>query len=214
MLAGSARGEPSTAPSLPDEGEALIAINELSLAESLLDGFQSRSEALDRAISLAPALRCRGLLLAALGDREGALAALRQALAQHELAPRPIDEARTLLVLGQIHRRANQRRAAGDTLERALAIFERLGARQWAERARAEIARLGLRRKAGNELTPTELQVAQQASSGMTNREIAAALFISPKTVEANLARVYRKLGISSRAQLGRQMAERERTKT
>jgi ATP/maltotriose-dependent transcriptional regulator MalT len=214
MLEGSARGEPSAAPSLPDEVEALIGINELSLAESLLDGFQSRSEALDRPVSLAPALRCRGLLLAARGDRVGALAALGQALAQHELAPRPIDEARTLLAFGQIHRRANQRRAASDTLERALAIFERLGARQWAKRARAEIARLGLRRGAGNELTPTELQVAEQAAAGMTNREIAGALFISPKTVEANLARVYRKLGISSRAQLGRQMAERERTKT
>jgi DNA-binding CsgD family transcriptional regulator len=214
MLEGASLGEPSAAPSLPDEVEALIAIDEVSLAESLLDGFQSRSAALDRAVSLAPALRCRGLLLAARGDQEAALAALGQALAQHQLAPRPIDNARTLLVLGQVQRRANQRGAARETLEHALQIFEQLGAEQWAKRTRAELARLGLRRKAGGELTPTELQVAEHAASGMTNRQIAGALFISPKTVEANLARVYRKLGISSRAQLGRQIAEREQTKT
>jgi DNA-binding CsgD family transcriptional regulator len=165
-------------------------------------------------VSVAPALRCGGLLLAARGDQEGALAALRQALQQHERAPRPIELARTLLALGQVQRRANQRRDARETLERAQAMFEQLGANQWATRARGELARLGLRRKAGAELTPTELQVAEHAASGMTNREVAGALFISPKTVEANLARVYRKLGISSRAQLGRQMAERARTKT
>jgi DNA-binding CsgD family transcriptional regulator len=206
--------EPSSAPFVPDEIEALIGIGDLPSAESLLGALETRARALDRAVSLAPAARCRGLLLAAQGEQGGALAAFALALEQHERAHRPIELARTLLAMGRVQRRANQRRAASETLERALAIFEQLGTKQWAKRTRAELARLGLRRKTGGELTPTELQVAVHAASGMINREISAALFISPKTVEANLARVYRKLRISSRAQLGRQIAERERTKT
>jgi DNA-binding CsgD family transcriptional regulator len=204
-------GEPSSAPFVPDEIEALIAVGELPLAASLLDTLETRAGALDRAVSLAPAARCRGLLLAAQGDHEAALAAFARALEQHQRAHRPVELARTLLALGQVQRRANHRRAARETLERALALFEELGAAQWARRTRGELARLGLRRRAGDELTPTEEQVAEHAACGMTNRQIASALFISPKTVEANLARAYRKLGISSRAELGRLIAERDR---
>ena len=101
-----------------------------------------------------------------------------------------------------IQRRAKQRRAARESLSQALAIFEELGARLWAERARTELARIG-GRASGDELTPTEAQVAARAAAGETNREIADALFMSVKTVEANLSRVYRKLDVSSRRQLG-----------
>ena len=87
------------------------------------------------------------------------------------------------------------------SLEEALAVFEKLGAPLWAERARAELARIG-GRASGDELTPTEAQVAARAAAGETNREIAEALFMSVKTVEANLSRVYRKLDVSSRRQL------------
>ena len=73
----------------------------------------------------------------------------------------------------------------------------------WGERTRAELARVGLRRAAPDELTENERRVAEHAASGLTNREVAAQLYMSPKTVEANLARVYRKLGIHSRAELG-----------
>jgi DNA-binding CsgD family transcriptional regulator len=211
MLEEAGLGEPSSAAFLSDEIEALIALGELALAESLLDMLEQRARALDRAVSLAPALRCRGLLLAARGDHDGALAAFPGAVEQHQRASRPVELARTLLALGQVQRRANRRREARETLERGLAIFEEVGAAQWATRTRGELARLGLRRDAGNELTPTEEQVAQRAASGMTNRQIAGALFISPKTVEANLARVYRKLGIASRAELGRRFAEEQR---
>ena len=204
-------GEPSSAPFLTDEIEALIAVGDLGLAESLLDTLEKRARALDRAVSLAPAARCRGLLLAARGDCESAFAEFRLALEQHERALRPVELARTLLALGRVQRRANRRRAARETLERALEIFEQRGAAQWARRTRTELARLGLRRRAGGELTPTELQVAERAASGMTNRQIAGVLFVSPKTVEANLARAYRKLGIASRAELGREIARRER---
>jgi DNA-binding CsgD family transcriptional regulator len=122
-------------------------------------------------------------------------------------SPMPFEAARTFLAAGEIRRRAGRRRAALDALETARDAFERLGASQWAERAAADIARLGLQRSAPTQLTPSELRIAQLAGSGMTNREVAAKLFISAKTVEANLARAYSKLGIRSRAELGRVVA-------
>ena len=82
-----------------------------------------------------------------------------------------------------------------------------MGAALWAERARTELARVGLRRSALAQLTPSEQRVAELAAAGQTNREVAAQLFISPKTVEANLARIYHKLGVRSRAELGAQAA-------
>ena len=88
----------------------------------------------------------------------------------------------------------------------AASIFERIGAPIWAGQARRELDRVGLRR-APDELTVSERRVAELAASGMTNREVARAAFMSPKTVEANLSRVYRKLGIRSRAELGVRMA-------
>jgi len=115
----------------------------------------------------------------------------------------PFELGRTLLVMGQVQRRAKHKRAAREHLDRALEIFESLPAPPWADRARAELSRLGLRPPAPLALTATEERVAALAAAGHTNREVAQALFVSPKTVEANLARIYRKLGISSRAELG-----------
>ena len=133
-----------------------------------------------------------------------------RALEAHESLPLPFELARTLLVAGQVHRRRNERRLAKDALERSSAILEELGAPLWLEKARAELRRLGLRKRTGDELTPSEEAVAALAASGLTNREIAERMFVSPKTVEANLARAYRKLGIRSRAELGAHMAARE----
>jgi DNA-binding CsgD family transcriptional regulator len=118
----------------------------------------------------------------------------------------PFERARTLLVRGVIQRRARKRAQAKKSFEQALEIFEHAGARLWTERARAELDRVGLRRTSGADLTQGERRVAELAAQGLTNRETAAALSMSPKTVEANLTRAYRKLGISSRAQLGAQM--------
>jgi DNA-binding CsgD family transcriptional regulator len=195
---------------LANEIEALTGVGELPPAQSLLEPLETRARQVGWPIAVAVAGRCRGLLLAARGEHEEALTALEEALVQHERVHHPVEMARTLLVQGQVERRANRRRAAEATLGRALAIFEEVGAARWAERTRGELARLGLRRAGGEELTPSEQRVAEHAGSGMTNREIAAALFISPKTVEANLTRIYRKLEIGSRAELGRRMAERE----
>ena len=121
----------------------------------------------------------------------------------------PFERARTLLVKGQIERRARRRGRAKESFEQALEIFEHIGARLWADRARAELERVGLRRTSGGGLTEGERRVAELSAQGLTNRQVAAALFMSPKTVEANLARAYRKLGIRSRAELGALMAQR-----
>jgi DNA-binding CsgD family transcriptional regulator len=108
-----------------------------------------------------------------------------------------------LLIAGRIARRSRSKRVAAGHLGQALAMFEDAGARLWAQRARTELGRVGLRPARSEVLTAAERQVAELAARGRTNREVAAQLFMSSKTVEANLARVYRKLGIRSRAELG-----------
>jgi DNA-binding NarL/FixJ family response regulator len=125
----------------------------------------------------------------------------------------PLELARSLLVLGQVERRAKQKAPAKAALDECRAICDQIGAALWAARARAELARLGRRAKV-DELTPTEQRVAQLASSGLTNREIASTAFMSEKTVEANLSRVYRKLGLRSRTELARRLANAEKQRT
>ena len=141
-------------------------------------------------------MRCRGLIAAVEGRPDDALTALHEAIAVHAEVPQPFDRARTLMVLGTTQRRAKQRAEARGSLEAALAVFEELGAALWAERARAEIARLGGRRaRDRDELSETERRIAELAAGGRSNREIAGELFVSERTVESNLTRAYRKLG-------------------
>ncbi len=194
-----------------DHVEALIAAGEFRLAEEALERFEEQGSATGRAWALATAARCRGLLLSAAGDLAGAIRALETAMAAHQSMEIPFELARTLMVKGQIHRRRKEKLLARGALEQSVEIFDRLGSRLWAQRARAELGRVGSRRSDPHELTVTEERVAALAASGLTNRVIAERAFLSPKTVESNLARVYQKLGINSRAQLGRAMAERER---
>jgi DNA-binding CsgD family transcriptional regulator len=195
--------EPIHAFWLPDGIEALIGVASLERAERLLQMLEQRALQLERTWALAAAARCRGLLVAAQGDLDAALRELDEALAHQEPTGMPIEVARTLLAKGQIERRARQKSKAKETLHDAQAIFERHGARLWAERASTELDGLGLRRVESDELSPIERRVAELAASGLTNRKIGAELFISPKTVEAHLGHTYRKLGIRSRAQLG-----------
>jgi DNA-binding CsgD family transcriptional regulator len=150
----------------------------------------------------ADALRCRALVLAGRGEYDGALAAAHDAATVAERVPAPFNRAWTLLVLGEIQRRARQRRAARETLQRALEIFESLGAPLWADRVRREIARIGGRAASPSELTPTEQRVAVLVAEGKTNKEVAAELVVSVRAVEANLSRIYAKLGIRSRTEL------------
>jgi DNA-binding CsgD family transcriptional regulator len=106
-------------------------------------------------------------------------------------------------------RRQKQWRSARDSLDRSLEIFERLGAALWADKASTEIARIGGRSPGPIDLTPTEQEVADLVGSGLTNREVANALFLSVSTVEANLRRIYRKLDVRSRTELSRKLSER-----
>jgi DNA-binding CsgD family transcriptional regulator len=198
-----------TAVIIPDQIEALVALGELQRADALTAMLQQHARENDRPSALANAARSRGLLAAARGDLAAAATELQLALDQLDRVEMPLELGRTLLVLGQVKRRAKQKRIARETFTRALETFETIGARLWAARARSELERTGIRHSEGDELTPTELRVAHLAAQGLTNKRIAETLFISPKTVEANLARVYLKLGIRSRAALGVAMAHR-----
>jgi DNA-binding CsgD family transcriptional regulator len=125
-------------------------------------------------------------------------------MAAHERLPMPFARARTLLVQGRLRRRAKERLAARDALLAASGIFEELGAQRWTEHAASELQRLGLRRGPAHDLTPAEERIAQLVASGMSNREVAAAVYVTPKTVEAHLSRIYRKLGVRTRRELAR----------
>ena len=119
----------------------------------------------------------------------------------------PFERARTLLAKGRVHHRRKEKRLADEALGEAVRIFEELGSPLWAERAHAELERAGLRQRDPDELNETERQVAELAAQGLSNQEIAQRAFLSVKTVEANLTRVYRKLGIRSRAGLARRLS-------
>ena len=145
--------------------------------------------------------------MAAHGDHERALASFEHALSEHDRTTDPFQHARTLLALGRTQRRAKKRGDARTTLEDALARFERLGAPLWADQSRAEVARIGGRTPAGDELTDGESRIARLVAEGRTNREVAATLFLTVHSVETALTRVYRKLGVRSRAELARLFA-------
>ena len=189
-------------PCIPDAIEVSIALGDLEAARELLEDHEAKGRALDRPWALATAGRCRGLELGVRGELDAALEALRGALAEHERVPQPLELGRTLLVKGEVERRAKQKRSARGSLAEALRIFEELGASLWAERARAQLERVGGAAVGPAGLTPTERRVAELVAEGRTNREVADALFISVKTVEANLSRVFHKLGVRSRAEL------------
>jgi DNA-binding CsgD family transcriptional regulator len=194
--------EPAYFRVVPDAIEALVALGRVDEAESLLEPFEAAGEDLRRAWTIATGGRCRALVVAARGDLDGASAAADEAVRVHDQLPLPFELGRTLLVRGTVERRAKRKREARDTLSTALEIFEGLGAALWAEKARAELARIGGRAPSSMELTPTEARVAELVAAGSTNREAADALFVSVHTIEANLKRIYRKLGIRSRTEL------------
>jgi DNA-binding CsgD family transcriptional regulator len=197
-----------TSAYIPDAVEAMVALRRHSDAEPLIAALEDNGTRLDRPWMLAIGARCRSMWLAGQGDVEAAAKKARDAMAEHERLAMPFECARTQLLLGQLQRRQRQKESARSTLRAALDAFHSMGTPLWADRARAELARADAGPTRDLSLTPSEQRVAELAASGMTNRDVATALFISPKTVEANLARIYRKLGIKTRAELGRIIGE------
>lgn len=198
--------EPGLTRFVPDLVEALAACGRLPEAEELLSWYEANAERLERASAQGAAARCRGFLTATAGDLAGALVAFEVARAHHERVPMPFDLARTLLALGAARRRGNERRAARETLAAAQELFASAGASVWEQRAQAELARIGGRAPSTGELTPVEARVAELTAAGQTNREVAASLFLSTRTVEGHLSRIYGKLGVRSRVELARRL--------
>jgi DNA-binding CsgD family transcriptional regulator/tetratricopeptide (TPR) repeat protein len=190
-----------------DHIEALIGVGDFDAAESSLSRLEHQARKLDRAWALAVAARCRGLmLLTASTDGCAALAILDEALVHHDRLPMPFERGRTLLVAGVARRRAKHLTDAHRILGEAQSTFETLGAPLWAAMTARERARigghLGRRRRTSLELTVTERRVAELVTAGATNPEVAATLFISRRTVEDHLSKIYRKLGVRSRTEL------------
>jgi DNA-binding CsgD family transcriptional regulator len=198
------------APLWGDAIEILVRGGELEQASVYLVEYELNSRRLGSPWALAVAARCRGVLAAAEGDPTSAFAAFEQSLTELEGFPYPFERGRTLLCLGIVRRQAQLKKAAREALEQALAVFEKLGARLWAEKAQSELKRISGRRTTSDELTETEHRVAELAARGRTNKEIAAELYMGVSTVEAHLSRVYRKLGVRSRTELAGRITARD----
>lgn len=187
--------------------EALVAVGDLDRATAVLDRVEPRALALQRPSAVGWVLRGRALVHAHRGDVEAALDSARAAVAVYEPTSLVYDRARALLTLGIVLRRFKLKAEARAALAPALEMFEGMGARSFVERTRVELGRLGVRAVTSLTLTETERRVAELAAGGRTTRQIADSLFISTKTVEANMTRIYRKLGVSNRAELATLLA-------
>jgi DNA-binding CsgD family transcriptional regulator len=202
-IAQRERPSPEVFPARALLAEGLVGIGDLPRARRVVQALEDDARGGDNRLGLAMVLHGRALLHAADGDLLAGRASCEEAVDAYSRLALPFELARCLLGLGAIQRRAKLKRPARETLERAVAIFEELGAPLWAERGRAELSRIGGRQpSADGGLTATERRVAELAATGRTNKQIAAELFLSERTVEANLTKVYRKLGIRSRTEL------------
>lgn len=185
-----------------DAAEAAVLVGDLDRAEGLVADLERLATTAGGRWAPVAASRARAALALARGDDdmvELADRAVRRA-ADH---PDPYEVARSRLVAGVAHRAAGSRQAARDLLSAAQESFARLGNVAWQERATAELGRIsGRRPHDAGALTPTQESIADLAADGLTNREIAARLYLSPKTVENNLTAIYRALGVRSRTEL------------
>jgi DNA-binding CsgD family transcriptional regulator len=189
-----------------DRVEALARTGRRDDAIAALQKLEGQAQSTGRTWAHAVTARCQGVLA---GEQEFR-AHFERALEWHAKAELPFETARTHLAFGERLRRAGHRSDSRPQLEAAGKIFERLGAQPWLRRAEAELQSSGRtvrpRDARDDELTPSELQVALRVAEGLTNREVAGVLFLSPKTVEHHLSSIYRKLGVRSRTELARRM--------
>ena len=191
---------------IPDLIESHARAGDLDQARSLLPGYLAQVPGDANPPPAARAARCRAITAAADFDHH-----FQEAISLHERANIVFQHARTHLAYGERLRRAQRRRDARVQLRAAAEIFDRLDARPWAERTRAELRASGETMTAaghgGEQLTPQELQIALLVSQGRTNAEVGRAVFLSTRTVEFHLSRAYRKLGVASRTELTRRLA-------
>ena len=186
--------------------EACVGLGELDRAEALTEQFASEAV---QVRSHAQALRCCGLVAAARGATDAAVDAYEHSLAVQAQRPEPYETGRTLIALGSLWRRTQQKRAARDVLEGAVRELETCHAAVEAKRARDELARIGGRTARPGELTATEMQIAALVAAGRSNDAIGRELHITRKTVEWNLTKVYRKLRVSTRTELAVKLSKR-----
>ncbi len=182
-----------------DYADAALQVGSMEDVEAAISVLRHQGSA-GRPEATVAANRCQALLTAARGDVDDALHELVKVV-DHQGSECPFEAARSRLALGQVYRRAGYKGMASETLTAAADTFDELGMPRWAERARDEAGRVGLHGTT-NTLTETECRVAELVGSGHSNQETAAELFISVKTVEANLTRIYRKLSVRSRTEL------------
>jgi DNA-binding CsgD family transcriptional regulator len=203
---------PPYVPYEADLVEALRADGRERDAEVATERLQRCAERSESDWGLAAAARCRGIL----ASEDQFETEFQTALGLHGRAATTFERARTELSYGERLRRGRRRMDARPHLMSALTTFERLEAVPWIERARRELLASGYAARkrsdptAIDQLTPQELRVALIIADGATIREAAVQLFLSPKTIEAHLGRVYRKLGVKNRAQLARAVADQE----
>jgi DNA-binding CsgD family transcriptional regulator len=187
-----------------DRIEAAVRAGEAQEAAGWLESFEAWADGGGVEWGRAVALHCRALLC---DDDEESERMFATALAAHTEAGRPFERARTELAYGEFLRRARQRVEAREHLRAALDGFENLGATLWAERAEVELRASGQTARkrdpsTRDELSPQEMQIARFVAQGLSNREVAAQLFLSPRTIDFHLRNVFRKLGLTSRTQL------------
>jgi DNA-binding CsgD family transcriptional regulator len=202
--------EPGAFPVAPDLVEVLVEAREQGTATLVTDRLRLLAEEQQHPWGLATAARCAGVIRLAGGYDEQAAAALLQAADDYGRLGLRFDRARTLFSLGRAARRLKKWGTARDAIEQAVAAFDKIGSAGWADDARAELSRVSARKpKAAGGLTPSEERVTTLAAEGRSNKEIAAALFVTVHTVEAHLSHAYAKLGVHSRAQLARRLGPR-----
>ena len=201
--------DPLFVPWAPDLVEAYVRAGRPAEADAACVALVRRTERAGVPLALAFGARCQGLV-----EAEGFEHHFEQALADHEQADSPFETARTLLAYGSRLHRARRRVAGREQLRDALEIFEQLGAAPWIERTTAELQAAGAihRDPIGDpdQLSPQEVRVAIAVAAGATNKQVATKMFLSPKTIEFHLGRVYRKLGIHSRTELAALVAKGE----
>lgn len=189
--------------------EAHAACGNLERADELATRLEADAARNPTAPLQFAAWQTRGVVQAAAGDLEGAMQSLQLAVAAMESLPVKLEPARALLHLGRAQRRARRLAEARVTLNRALELFDDIGASLLAGQTRRELARIpGRRAQDPDELTETERRIADLVAEGRTNKEVAAALSLTVKTVEVTLTRVYRKLGVRSRSELARRSTD------